>query len=29
MERYMQIEVKANTEVDTLLVGTSMGGLAQ
>lgn len=29
MERYMQIEVKANTEVDALLVGTSMGGLAQ
>ena len=29
MERYMQIEVKSNTEVDALLVGTSMGGLAQ
>ena len=29
MERYMQIQVKANVEVDTLLVGTSMGGLAQ
>ncbi len=29
MERYMQVEVKANAEVDALLVGTSMGGLAQ
>ncbi len=29
MERYMQVEVKANVEVDALLVGTSMGGLAQ
>lgn len=29
MERYMQIEVKADAEVDALLVGTSMGGLAQ
>lgn len=28
MERYMQVEVKANVEIDTLLVGTSMGGLA-
>lgn len=28
MERYMQIEVKANVEIDTVLVGTSMGGLA-
>lgn len=29
MERYMQVEVKANGEVDALLVGTSMEGLAQ
>lgn len=29
MERYMQVEVKANVEIDALLVGTSMGGLAQ
>lgn len=29
MERFMQVEVKANAEVDALLVGTSMGGLAQ
>ena len=28
MERYMQVEVKANGEVDALLVGTSMEGLA-
>lgn len=27
-ERYMQVGVKANVEVDALLVGTSMGGLA-
>lgn len=29
MERYMQIEVKSNSEVDALYVGTSMGELAQ
>lgn len=29
MERYMQVAVKADVEVDALLVGTSMGGLAQ
>lgn len=29
MERYMQVEVKSDVEVDALLVGTSMGGLAQ
>lgn len=28
MERYMQVAVKANTEIDTLLVGTAMEGLA-
>lgn len=28
MERYMQVEVKSTSEVDALLVGTSMGGLA-
>lgn len=28
MERYMQIEVKANVEIGTLLVGTSMEGIA-
>ena len=28
MERYMQVEVKCNREVDALLVGTSMEGLA-
>lgn len=28
MERYMQVAVKANVEIDALLVGTSMGGLA-
>ncbi len=27
MERYMQVAVKADAEVDALLVGTSMGGL--
>ncbi len=27
MERYMQVEVVADSEVDALLVGTSMGGL--
>ena len=27
-ERFMQVAVKANVEVDALLVGTSMGGLA-
>lgn len=29
MERYMQVQIKANVEIDTLLVGTSMEGLAQ
>lgn len=29
MERYMQVEVVADCEVDAVLVGTSMGGLAQ
>lgn len=28
MERYMQVQIKANVEVDALLVGTSMEGLA-
>lgn len=28
MERYMQVQIKANAEIDTLLVGTSMEGLA-
>jgi hypothetical protein len=28
MERYMQVAVKANVEIDALLVGTSMEGLA-
>lgn len=26
-ERYMQVEVEANVEVDALFIGTSMGGL--
>lgn len=28
MERYMQVQIKANAEIDTLLVGTSMEGIA-
>ena len=28
MERYMQVQIKANVEIDTLLVGTSMEGIA-
>ena len=28
-ERYVQVEVKANVEIDAVAVGTSMGGLAQ
>lgn len=28
MERYMQVQIKANAEIDALLVGTSMEGLA-
>ena len=28
MERYMQVQIKANVEIDALLVGTSMEGIA-